>query len=376
MVARWRDDRLHLRSRRIAGSVSRQAGWHRPRAADGRSRIRRSSGVLAGRHAAGVCQHAQRRLRAHLDDGPALAAGEGRDDHHESNRNGRRLPAVVVTGWKMARLLVGSRNDDEDGARPMGSAATRRHLYRPARRHRTETRQRARQLLRQPEVLVRRRAPARLLHAARIDARDAAAESASRQRHHARVDRHRDRQGDRHSSRPRREDQPGVSSRQRHRLRAQGFERRRHLLHQRQARAARQRARRRVVAGRQPRRLSSPPGGAADVVAERVHRQPELRDRVFVRAAVVQSIGRSVRDGRAARRPRPARLEHPDRLARRGRGQDHLQGHHAQRPWTAVVSRRQDHPVRHRHLPGVLQRLRQPDHESRSIASKAARRSR
>ena len=80
---------------------------------------------------------------------------------------------------------------------------------------------------------------------------------------------------DRHSSRPRREDQPGVSSRQRHRLRAQGFERRRHLLHQRQARAARQRARRRVVAGRQPRRLSSPPGRAADIVAER--RSPAIR---------------------------------------------------------------------------------------------------
>ena len=83
-------------------------------------------------------------------------------------------------------------------------------------------------------------------------------------------------------------------------------------------------------------------------------------------AAVVQSIGRPVRDGRAARWPRPARLEHPDRLARRRRGQDHLQGHHAQRPWAAVVSRRQDDPVRRRHLSGVLQRFRQPDHESRS----------
>ena len=40
--------------------------------------------------------HAQRRLRAHLDDGPEDAASEGRHDHDEGNRHRRRLPAVVV----------------------------------------------------------------------------------------------------------------------------------------------------------------------------------------------------------------------------------------------------------------------------------------
>ncbi len=79
----------------------------------------------AGRHAAGVRQHARRRLRAHLDDGPAVAASEGGHDDDGSNRNRRRLPAVVVTGWTMDRLLVGSRHDDEDGARPMGGVAAR-----------------------------------------------------------------------------------------------------------------------------------------------------------------------------------------------------------------------------------------------------------
>ena len=80
----------------------------------------------------------------------------------------------------------------------------------------------ARQLLRQPEVLRRWPPPARLLHAARAYARDAAAESARRKRHDARLHRHRHRRGDRYPIRTRRENQPGVSSRQRDRLRAQG----------------------------------------------------------------------------------------------------------------------------------------------------------
>ena len=56
--------------------------------------------------------------------------------------------------------------------------------------------------------------------------------------------------------------------------------------------------------------------GAADIVAEGVQPQSELRARVHVGAAVVQSVGRSVRDGRAARRPRP-RSARASRSARR-----------------------------------------------------------
>ncbi len=61
--------------------------------------------------------------------------------------------------------------------------------------------------------------------------------------------------------------------------------------------------------------------------------QSELRARVLVRAAVVQSVGRSVRDGRTARghQRRSARASRSARRHRRGH--DHLQGQHAQRAW-------------------------------------------
>ena len=134
---------------------------------------------------------------------------------------------------------------------------------------------------------------------------------------------------------------------------------------ERQARTARQRARGGVVAGRQPRRLSSPANRAANVVAEGVQPQSELRAGVLV-ACCRRSIRRAiVRDGRPARGPqrRSARASRSERPA--STRPDHLQGQHAQRPRAAVVAGRRDDPVRRRHLPGVLQRLRQPHHEPR-----------
>ena len=88
----------------------------------------------------------------------------------------RRLPAVVVARRPVDRLLVRSRQHAAVRARPLGAPAARRPLCDSSGRHRAEAGHRARQLLRQPEVVGRQPPRDRVLHDGRADAREPPAE--------------------------------------------------------------------------------------------------------------------------------------------------------------------------------------------------------
>src|SRR6266508_3644346 len=139
------------------------------RAARRRSGVRRSGGVLARWQATGLRQLASWRLRASVDDGPAVAARESADV-----RTRRRFPAGVVAGGQMDRLRVGSRQLDAVRARAMGAPAPRRSVRRAFRRHRSEADHRAWPFLREPEVGAGRPSRDRVLHDGRADAREQA----------------------------------------------------------------------------------------------------------------------------------------------------------------------------------------------------------
>ena len=119
VVARRPVDRLHVGARRVGRSLSRQTGRQRARAADRRSGVRRSGGVLSGRQAAGVRDDARRRHGGPVDDGSADAAREAADIGRR-----RRLPAVVVAGRPMDRVLVRSRQRDCRSRTAAGSVCT------------------------------------------------------------------------------------------------------------------------------------------------------------------------------------------------------------------------------------------------------------
>ena len=85
------NDRLHLGPRGIGRSVPREGGRQRPRTSDRRSGIRRSGGVLA-RTASSSCSSARAAaaFARSVDDGSADAAREGADVRDRAATSGRR----------------------------------------------------------------------------------------------------------------------------------------------------------------------------------------------------------------------------------------------------------------------------------------------
>ena len=356
MVARWRVDRLHLRSRRLRRPLPREARRHGPRTAHRRPRVRRSSRVFPRRHAARLRLDAQRRQGKSVDDGSADATREGTDLGPR-----RRFPALMVTGRPVDRVLVRPRQHAPVRQGTLGAPADRRHLRHASRRHGAQTDHRARRILRQPEI--RGRQPPRdgVLHAGRADTRDPALQPAGHKRdgaqprHTSRLDRHRDRRDGRRGRGTWREVQPVVSAGERCRLHPQGRRRRGHLLHERQAGTERRRPRGRVVAGWPTRRVPQTIDGAADDVAENVQPESAVRAHAHRDSAVVQHDRRSVRDDGPA--DQHARREPADRDHRHKLGDRALSGQEPQRHGAELVAGwRHDH-VRHRRLQPVLQRL-------------------
>src|SRR5256885_1432767 len=70
----------------------------------------------------------------------------------------------LVAGWRMDRLFIRSQCRSAVLARPMGTPARRRHLRHTPGWVRAEANHRARQLLRQPEMVGRQPARHRILH--------------------------------------------------------------------------------------------------------------------------------------------------------------------------------------------------------------------
>ena len=217
----------------------------------------------------------------------------------------RRLPAVVVAGRPVDRVLVRSRQHAAVRARPLGASAARRSLRDSSGRHRAEADHRARQLLRQPEVVGRQPARDRVLHGRRSRrSRPTAGPTPESDPATTRgsFDRHRDRRGDRRAGGTRREVQSVVRVGRRRRLHPQGRATAPGIYYTSgKTRTEGRRPSRVVVARRHARRrftsgMTAPP----TTWLKTCSRNPQLRADADRHPAVVQPGRRSVRDDRPA----------------------------------------------------------------------------